>query len=640
MTRRLILGTAGHIDHGKTALVGALTGVDTDRLAEEKARGITIDLGFAELAEGDIRFGVVDVPGHDGFVRNMLAGATGMDVAVMVVAADEGVMPQTREHLAILDLLEVRRLVVALTKSDAAEDAWIDLVEEEVRETLAPTRFSDAPIVRTSAEEGTGLRELRAELVQAGRAVDRDADDILLLPVDRVFTVRGTGTVVTGTLVSGRIGVGDTVRVAPGTLEARVRGLQTHGVDAPVAEAGARVAVAVTGTGVDPEAITRGHALLSNPRWEPSRMLTVRIRVLADTGWSIETGQRVRVHAGTAEIMARCTVLADLDGAPGDHLRPGDSGWVQLRLEGEIVARVGMRLVVRAYSPVTTIAGGTIAEIHPPRRRGRNARDVSMRLADRVGPDPEVRVLAALEVRGPEGLHPDELPIRTGVAPGRVAAALQSARLAGVARAPDGTVFAPTAVRDFGARVVDDVQAIHEVEAFRPGLDVAKVRGTAPRGAHPSFADAVLAHEVAGGRLEVEAGAVLRPGFEPTLTDDQVELKARLAALYAEAGFEAPALTDLPADLRADPAFHTLLDMLEREGAIVALDEAIRIDAATLQRGVERIREEFAGREGLGPTDFRTLIPVSRRYLLPILEHLDRVGVTRFEGNSRRVEEG
>ncbi|MDT8369327.1 MAG: selenocysteine-specific translation elongation factor, partial [Longimicrobiales bacterium] len=287
MTRRLILGTAGHIDHGKTALVRALTGVDTDRLAEEKARGITIDLGFAELADDGMSFGVVDVPGHEGFVRNMLAGITGIDLALLVVAAEEGVMPQTREHVAILDLLGVRRVIVALTKVDLVEPEWVDLVEEEVRELLEPTGFAAAPMVRTSVESGEGIEALRRGLREAAEVAEApDEDDVTLLPVDRVFTVRGTGTVVTGTLVSGRIRVGEGVRVIPGGLEARVRGLQLHGGDVEVAGAGARVAVALAGEGVAPEAVERGRALVTEPLWEASSMLTVRVRVLPDTGWS------------------------------------------------------------------------------------------------------------------------------------------------------------------------------------------------------------------------------------------------------------------------------------------------------------------------------------------------------------------
>jgi selenocysteine-specific elongation factor len=641
--RRLILGTAGHIDHGKTALVRALTGVDTDRLAEEKERGITIDLGFADLADGDVRFGIVDVPGHEGFVRNMLAGATGMDVAMLVVAADDGVMPQTREHLAILELLDVRRLVVVLTKCDVADSDWADLVEEEVRDTIAATRFAGAAIVRTSAIAGTGLDELREALLAAAADVVRDARDTLLLPVDRVFTIRGTGTVVTGTLVSGRIAVGDTVRIRPGSAEARVRGLQSHGADAESAEAGARVAVALAGQGVDVDALGRGQALVAEPRWEASRMLTVRLRMVRRTEWTLADGQRVRVHLGTAEVMARCALL---DRGPGDasegaprELGPGEEGWVQLRLESAAVARVGMRLVIRAWSPVTTIGGGVVAELRSERRRGPIGGDVAANLEGRIAPDEAVRVRAALESHGARGVHVDLLPVSTGLPPDTVAQVLASGPFKQAARAGDGTVFSADTVRHFQRRVREAAATLHAAEPFRAGLDVAHARSLAPGDAHAAFADAALTVAVAAGDLVVEAGVVRLPDFVPSLSDVQRELMKRVASFYEAAGLEPPGLDGVPEDIRGDPAFHTILEMLERDGHLVRIDDGTRIDRSALDAAIDRVREAFTGRGDLGPTDFREVIPVSRRYLLPILEVLDRRGVTRFEGGVRRVEE-
>ncbi len=660
--RRLILGTAGHIDHGKTALVRALTGVDTDRLAEEKERGITIDLGFAELgfeelgfedvgpaasdatdgARAAVRFGIVDVPGHEGFVRNMLAGATGMDVAMLVVAADDGVMPQTREHLAILELLDVRRLVVVLSKCDVADPDWADLVEEEVRDAVAATRFAGAPIVRTSATAGTGLDDLRRVLLVAAGDVGRDADDVLLLPLDRVFTIRGTGTVVTGTLVSGRIGVGDTVRIRPGSLEARVRGLQSHGQEAPTAEAGARVAVALSGAGVEVEALARGQAVVAEPRWEASRMLTARLRMIRGTEWSLEDGQRVRVHLGTAEVMARCSVL---EGAPdgsetgpgGDRaLGPGEDGWVQLRLESPVVARVGMRLVIRAWSPVTTIGGGVVAETHAPRRRGPPDADLARDLADRIAGDSGARLRSALRAHGARGIHTDLIPVRTGLPPREAAEVLATELGEGAVRAGDGTIFGREVVRVFTRRVLDATAALHEAEPFRAGIDVAHARSLAPGGSHEGFADAALA-AANGKELVVDAGFVRLREFAPSLSDDQRALMERVATFYEGVGLEAPETTDVPPELADDPAFHTILDTLERDGRLVRLDDRTRIDRATLDAAISRVSEAFGGRADLGPTDFREVIPVSRRYLLPILEHLDRRGITRFEGGVRAV---
>ena len=418
---RVVLGTAGHIDHGKTALVRALTGTDTDRLKEEKARGITIELGFAELRpdEGP-RFGVVDVPGHEAFVRAMVAGATGMDIILLIVAADEGVMPQTLEHLAIAELLGVPELVVALTKTDLVDEDWLELVESVVGDTLADTPYAGAPVVPTSAKEGHGLPGLLETLVAASARVrERSEEDLCRLPLDRVFTIQGTGTVVTGTLWSGSVSVGERVLLGPGDLEARVRGVQVHGSAVERAVAGDRAAIALTGEGADRERLERGATLITEKRWQPSRMLTARIRMLVGPGWSLQHNQRVHVHLGTAEVRARCAVLE------AEPLGPGGEGWVQLRLEEPLIARGRDRLVIRAYSPVTTIGGGIVAETHPPKR---NRLDDTTRAAldALTGDDAAGALDAVLSIAGLHGVALAELPVRLGLSPRETTALLEA----------------------------------------------------------------------------------------------------------------------------------------------------------------------------------------------------------------------
>jgi len=664
MARSLILGTAGHIDHGKTALVGALTGVDTDRLAEEKERGITIDLGFAEfrgqIGDEAISLGVVDVPGHEGFVRNMLAGATGMDVVLLVVAADEGVMPQTREHLAILTLLGVDRVVVALTKADLVEPEWLELAAEEVREILEETPFADAPILPTSATTGQGIEELGAALLERAAGVSQhrhDPDDLLQLPIDRVFSVKGTGTVVTGTLWSGQLSVGDTVRILPaggagrgGTVrEARVRGLQLHGQEVQTARAGTRTAVALTGDAIDTEQLERGQCLVRHSGWAESSMLTVRLRVVQDTGWGVEHGQRVRVHLGTTEVMARCIDLETVEdrsvdpGAP-----PTDPRWMQLRLESPVCARVGQRVVLRSYSPMTTIAGGEIAEGWPPKRRrgegassgeGRaeSAAPRAARLSARLAPEPIDRVRSALESAAGTGLPADQLPIRTGLPPAVTTAALEALQAEGALVAPVGQAFAASVVEARAERIREVVDRVHAEEAFRPGAGVAELRAGAPAGDAPALADAVIAHEVAAGRLELERGVVRRPGFTPELSPEQDALRSRMSRIWADAGLEPPRLDDLPAEVRGDPAFLVLLRAMVAEGTLIELEADLFIQQEALSQAVVRIRDELSGRDGLGPADFRGPMPVTRRHLLPILAYLDRTGVTRFDGSNRAV---
>jgi len=368
--RRFVIGTAGHIDHGKTALVKALTGVDTDRWEEEKRRGITIDLGFAPLPLGDeIQASVVDVPGHEGFVRNMLAGATGIDVALLVIAADEGIMPQTEEHLAIVELLGIRRGIPVITKRDLVDADWLELVEGEVAKRLAASRIRWEPAVATSVTTGAGLQELREALGRvAADLAERPADDLFRLPIDRVFAVAGAGTVVTGTTWSGTVAVGDAVRLLPLSREARVRSIEVHGQAAERAVPGRRTALALVG--VDKSELARGHVAVTGPGWEAATVLDTAVELLPSSRRPIASRTRIRVHLGTAEVLARV--------AQTSAIVPGERGLARLILESPLVARAGDRFVVRSFSPVTTIGGGVVLDPFPParsrlRRRGIDA---------------------------------------------------------------------------------------------------------------------------------------------------------------------------------------------------------------------------------------------------------------------------
>jgi selenocysteine-specific elongation factor len=631
--RSLILGTAGHIDHGKTALVRALTGVDTDRLKEEKERGITVDLGFAELTtQGDLHFGVVDVPGHEGFIRNMLAGATGMDLVLLVVAADEGIMPQTREHLAIVRLLGVPHLVVALTKSDLVEADWLELVAEEVEEELKRYSYAGAPIVPVSAIKGEGLVDLLHALSKEGSRTEAKAeDDEARLPIDRVFTIRGAGTVVTGTLWTGRLKTGDRVRILPGDQEARIRSLQVHGREVREAHSGARVAVGLTGGGVTHQTIRRGQALVVGEAWSPSWMLTCRVTVLPDTGWELAHGQRVRIHLGTAEALARATLLE------GETLGPGREGWVQFRLEDPILARGGDRLVIRSYSPLTTIAGGTVAEVFPRKRRHLQPGERA-RLEALVGADGVERLRAIVEKAGLKGIEGSRLPQLLGSSPVKIGIWAKGLLETGDAVELESLLFASSAWDRATRRVFSTLESFHKSEPLRQGMPLEELRQSLPKDSHPRLAEGILRHLSATDALVVSGGLGRLKGFSPTLSPAQEEARHRLIGVLLESGLAVPGLDELSAEAEATQAeTESLLRLMESEGDLVVLEGGLFFARATLNRAGASVVEALGGRTGLGPAEFREVLGVSRKYLLPVLRYFDTEGITTRLGEDRSV---
>lgn len=627
----VVLGTAGHIDHGKTALVRALTGTDTDRLKEEKARGITIELGFAELAaEGRPHFGVVDVPGHEAFVRAMVAGAAGMDVVLLVVAADEGVMPQTREHLAIVELLAVPELVVAITKCDVVEDDWLELVDADIEDVLSSTGYADAPRVRTSATTGLGLDDLLTALSAAAQRVrSAERDDLVRLPLDRVFTIQGTGTVATGTLWSGSIEAGAKVRLLPGGLDARVRSLQVHGREAKRAEAGDRTAVALTGDGGDRDRVGRGAVLVTDDAWSPSWMLTTRLQLIGDTAWTLEHNQRVHVHHGTAEVLARCALLEP------EPLSAGETGWVQLRLEEPLVARAGDRVVIRSYSPVTTIGGGVVAEPSPP-KRNRLTQAQRGALEQLASGAPEERLTAAVELAGWDGLPTASVPLVTGAGLSRSASAVDHVEEGGALRA--GPALVSATVRDEAEqRVLAAVEAGHEEDSLRVAVPLARVRAGLPEWAPADLADAVVEALCAEGRLERAEGGVRRAGFRPELTAEQERASARLFDALSADGLAAPMIDDLPDELTGRADFWPLVRHLESTGRVRLVADGLYVSSDEIEAAAERIRGALGGRDDLGPADFREVLPVSRKHLIPLLNFFDGSGVTSRRDGGRSV---
>ena len=609
----MILGTAGHIDHGKTTLVRALTGVDTDRLPEEKRRGITIELGFAPLRiDGVGTIGVVDVPGHEGFVRTMLAGATGVDLALLVVAADEGVMPQTREHLAILRLLGVTRGIVALTKCDLVDGEWRELVIEDLRVLLADTALANAPIVSTSATTGQGIAELRAAIADAARDVPaRAADDLFRMPVDRAFTIKGTGTVVTGTVWSGRLTRDATVRVLPADRVVRVRGLQTHGDQVPSAEPGHRTAVALAG--IEVSDVPRGSFLVTDPSWRASTTLRADVVLLDDAPRSLGPRTAVRFHIGTADVGAR---VVSRDGA----LAPGERKLARVILDEPVVLRAGDRFVLRFASPPATIGGGIVVDPYALRRARPWSSEATVA--------PATRLEVALREAGDAGLETATLPVRLGVPPREVEALLGATDLLAL----NGRVFAADVAKSLEERLVRLVADEHRARPLEIGVSLQEVRSRL--GAPAELIDAVLASAAGHGSIESSGGIVRAAGWTPRLTDAQRRSVTEIEVTLRAAGGEPPSVDELMPRFGAEAA--DLLRLLEREGRVVAVEPERYYAVASVDALVERLRANMTPGRDYSPAELRDVLGFSRKFLIPFLEYCDRRGLTIRGTTGRR----
>ncbi|HVX39651.1 MAG TPA: selenocysteine-specific translation elongation factor [Gemmatimonadaceae bacterium] len=603
----MILGTAGHIDHGKTTLVRALTGVDTDRLPEEKRRGITIELGFAPLVfDGIGTVGVVDVPGHEAFVRTMVAGATGIDLALVVIAADEGVMPQTREHLAILELLGVSRGVVALTKADLVDDEWLALVEEDVREATARA-LPEAPIIAASAVSGQGIQELRSALERVARQVPpRAHDDLFRLPVDRAFTIKGTGTVVTGTVWSGHLQRDETVRILPSDRSARVRGIQGHGRQQDAAQAGARAAVALAG--VETSDVPRGSTLVVDKAWHPTMFARADVSMVVDA--DLRPRAWLRFHVGTTEVGAR--VVARQRGAAGPF-------GARVVFDQPVVLRAGDRFVLRTTSPLNTIAGGVITDPYaPPRARpwgpGLSALE---------------RLQLLLAESGAHGLERSTLPVRLGLAEAAIDDLL-GALDGSIAMA--GAFVVPAAAVEGVCEVLQgEVRAYHDQHPLEFGMPAQLLR-TRVRAAAPVI-ELALERSVSAGALTVSAGAVAEPGWRPSPTDAQERHLAAIFASLERSGAEPPDTSELSVEIGADA--EPLLKYLERRGDVVQVEQNRYYTTANLTQVIERLRSAMSGKGEMSPSELRDALGLSRKYLIPFLEYCDRAGYTNRNTSGR-----
>ena len=634
-----VIGTAGHVDHGKSTLVQALTGIHPDRLKEEREREMTIDLGFAWLKlPGGEDVGVVDVPGHRDFIENMLAGVGGIDAALFVVAADEGIMPQTREHLAILDILQVLGGVVALTKIDLVDDPdWLALVEEDVRSYLAGTVLGEATIVRVSARTRQGVTELLQALSSC--LAERPPRPDLgrpRLPVDRVFTMQGFGTIVTGTLLDGSLRQGDELEILPAGLRGRVRGLQTHKHKEDMAVPGSRTAVNISG--VDVDQVLRGNVIAHPGNYQPARRMDVHFRLLPDVSQVLEHNTQVKLFLGAAEVQARLRLLGS------EQLAPGEQGWLQLELEQPIVAVRGDRYILRRPSPGETLGGGMVVDPHPKGRHKRFAAEVIARLEALAQGDPADILLQALLSLGTASLNDviERSHLDDKVALQAVSTLFEAGHLVSLENAGSQPLAHNSLVTSLGAwnalstRAVQEIANYHQNYPLRRGLprEELKSRLKLPPGSIGARLFITAMRKLSAEGLLEEAGPLVhQPGFSIRFTPQQQRQVDTLLARFAAAPYSPPSIKECQAEV-GEELFTALVEL----GDLVTLSAEVVFRRKDYDQMVADVRRLLLARGTLTAAEARDHFDTSRRYILALLEHLDAVGVTRREGDLRRLK--
>jgi len=627
------MGTAGHIDHGKTTLIKALTGTDCDRLSEEKKRGITIELGFAflDLDEGN-RLGIVDVPGHEKFVKNMVAGAAGVDFVTLIIAADEGIMPQTREHLEICQLLGVSTGLVALTKTDMVDAEWLEMVEEEVASYLEPTFLGGAPIIPVSSHTGEGLDTLKDELrTLLGEFKPKRRSDLFRLPVDRVFTMKGHGTVVTGTMVSGSISVGEDAVLFPGGAETKIRGLQSHGDTVDTAQAGRRTAINLHGLEVDD--IKRGDVLARPGSLFPSDVWDIELTVLESSHLPLKHRKEIHFHHGAREVLARIYLL------DREELKPGETAVCQVRFKEPLAGVFGDRIVLRSFSPLRAFAGGRV--LGPVGHTVKRFSDKVEQLKLLAGETPEEVAAAQLELAGKSGLSFAELLTMTnleskglektlGLLGGQQKSVLfdkESRRYAGgelVAELTDGLLLF---LADF-----------HKKDSMKPGVQRGELASSWGRALPAKLFHFILERLLKKGDVEAEQELIKLKGHKVSLASDQEKVRETILSAYKGGGFTPPNLKDVLEPLGMDfKQASGVFKLLQDQGELKRIKDDLYYHTEPLGEMQERIIAFFADKGEMSAPDFKELTGLSRKYLIPLLEYFDKEKLTVRVGDVRHL---
>ncbi|MFZ0943093.1 MAG: selenocysteine-specific translation elongation factor [Syntrophobacteraceae bacterium] len=634
--KQVILGTAGHIDHGKTSLIKALTGIDTDRLKEEKLRGITIELGFAHMdMPGGERLGIVDVPGHEKFVKHMVAGATGIDLVALVIAADEGVMPQTREHMEICELLRVKKGLVVLTKIDLVNDSdWLEMVREDIVEFLKTTFLEGCEIIAVSAVTGQGLEELKKSLARLFAEVEpKSSEGPFRLAIDRVFTMRGFGTVITGTSISGRLQIGDPVVIYPNGLKSKVRGIQTHGNDVQEVLPGQRTAVNLQG--MERALIERGDVLASVGALSASHMIDIQLELLKSAPRPLKHRAKIRFHTGTAEHLATMILL------DRQELKPGEKTFAQIRLDQPTAVLRGDRFVLRSYSPVLTIGGGTV--LHPlPRKHKGSAKREAVKALEKLfkSPEPDI-ILWHLQDAGWAGLGEVELRIRTNVPQKFLEKTLQqftSARKVVLYDKENRRLIHPDALEEMKSSVTSILADYHSRFPLKPGMSKEEIPALLSKPIDSKLYNFVLRQLAEAGQVAQEMEWVRLTTHKVALSKDEDTIRQKIEKAFLESGLQPPFFREVASGLPGTSKQHQeVLEWMLAKGTLLKTKEEIYFHAAAMAELQNRLVTWLKEHGEITTTQFKEMTGVSRKYTIPLLEYFDAQKVTIRVGEVRKL---
>ncbi|MBI4532142.1 MAG: selenocysteine-specific translation elongation factor [Candidatus Latescibacteria bacterium] len=627
----ITIATAGHIDHGKTALVKALTGTDTDRLKEEKERQITIDLGFAFLDEN---IAIIDVPGHEKFIKNMVAGVSAIDLALFVIAADDGIMPQTREHLDILSLLGVQRGIIVMTKIDLVDEEWHSLVEEDIHTVVTGTFLENAPLIPVSAVTGEGIERLKQTIDEiAATPIERRDSGIFRMPIDRSFTIRGFGTIVTGTVLSGRLSVGETVQLLPQMQELRVRSLQTHGSSVETVSPGSRAAINLSG--IEKEEVERGDVLVTPGYLQPGVVFDGRLTLLRHAPKSLRNRGRLRIHLGTKEFLGRVILLEH------EELIPGASGFVQIRLEAPGVAIRGDRFVIRRYSPPLTIGGGVILDPHPSRHKRFHEETLTL-LSVLEHERLEDLITARLKTSANHAKSPEELSAETGISVDTIRDHLCHLP-------PENPVFLITPFPDIRAyhvehwshlqqRIVETLDLFHRENPLKPGLNRDELRGKGFRHVDPFIFEHALDSLISENRIVLRGPTYALTHHTLSLTPSQQRLREAIASTLRSEKLATSRMTEIAERLGERPGdVQTVTEAMLMLGDIVKIDETVYLHAETVTETRQKLIDYLRQARQITVSEFRELVGTTRKYALPLLNYFDRIGLTERHGDVRTL---